>query len=327
MASANWYFRGLCAFRGTYRCEMSPVISADLCTTVEFDVRLNVAATLAPLRLSSSDPSSARHGDTCWKALRTPDGPATVAVRPRDPHAVEFWAWGDGSALALEQAPDWLGLDDPLEAFDPSPHPVVARLARDRVGHRMGRFGMVSERLVPAILGQLVVAQEAKRSYRRLLQRFGEPAPGPVQLVLAPSPLILAELASFEFHRLGVERKRAETVKRIAREASRLDRLMYVPLSEAYRYLQSLRGIGPWTAAKVGRSAFGDPDVVVVGDYNLPHSVSWALAGKRRSNDEEMLELLEPFAGHRGRVQAMLKSSAKPPRRGPKTRFREIEGH
>ena len=70
-----------------------------------------------------------------------------------------------------------------------------------------------------------------------------------------------------------------------------------------------------------------DADSVVVGDYNLPHTVAWALAGKRRSDDAEMLELLEPFAGHRGRVQGMLKGNGKPPRHAPKYAFREIERH
>jgi 3-methyladenine DNA glycosylase/8-oxoguanine DNA glycosylase len=52
--------------------------------------------------------------------------------------------------------------------------------------------------------------------------------------------------------------------------------------------------------------AYGDPDVVTVGDYHLPHLVSWALAGEPRGTDERMLELLEPFAGNRGRVVALL---------------------
>ena len=192
----------------------------------------------------------------------------------------------------------------------------------------MGRFGMVAERLVPTIFGQLVIGREAKRSYRRLVHRYGEPAPGPLQLRLAPAPEVLAGLGSHAFHQVGVERKRAAIVQRVAREAARLDRLVELPLDEAYRYLLHLRGVGPWTAASVGRVAFGDPDAIIVGDYNLPHLVAWELAGKRRADDREMLELLVPFAGHRGRVQALLKSAGtKPPRHGPKQRFRNIEQH
>lgn len=116
-------------------------------------------------------------------------------------------------------------------------------------------------------------------------------------------------------------------MQRAARDARRIDRLVDTAPAEAYRYLERIRGIGPWTAASLGRVAFGDPDSVIVGDYNLPHTVAWALAGKRRSDDDEMLALLEPFAGHRGRVQGMLKGNGKPPRHAPKSAFRQIERH
>lgn len=238
-----------------------------------------------------------------------------------------FWAWGPGSEAALETAPGWLGLDDSLESFDPSAHPVVERLARDRRGVRLGTFGDVFERLIPIILGQLVIGQEAERSHARLVHRYGATGPGPLGLKLAPTADTLGALASHDFHRAGIERKRAEIIQRVARDGNRIDRLAGVPVDDAYTYLQRIRGIGPWTTSFLGRVAFGDPDAVIVGDYNLPHTVAYALTGKRRSDDAEMLTLLEPFAGHRGRVQGMLKGTGKPPRHGPKSPFREIERH
>lgn len=308
--------------------ETEPVSHGDVERVIEHEVPLDLRATLAPLAGSRSDPTATIRGDVAWKALRTPAGPATVAVRRTGPHQVSFWGWGPGSEMALQRGEDWLGLSDPLESFDPDHHPVVAKLARERRGARMGRFGQLAERLVPTILGQLVIAKEAKRSYNRLVRQYGEVAPGPVELHLAPEPSVLAELGSHHFHRVGVERKRASIVQRIARDADRLDRLVDAPLEDAYRYLLRIPGIGPWTTTSVGRVSFGDPDAVVVGDYNLPHLVAWALVGKRRSDDEEMLELLAPFTGHRGRVQALLKSSpSRPPRHGPKLAFREIEKH
>lgn len=303
---------------------------ADHRRVVEFQVPLAVAPTLGGLRMSSSDPTSERRGDTFIKAMRTGQGAATVAVRQTGPDRVTYWAWGEGAGEALDRADRWLGLDDPLESFDPSPHPVVAHLARRQGPVRLGRFGSVVERLVPTVLGQLVIAKEAKRSYRRLVARYGEPAPGPFPLSLSPAPEVLAALGSQDYHAVGVERKRAAIVQRVAREAGRLAALDDAPLDVAYRRLRAIPGIGPWTLASVGRVAFGDADAVVIGDYNLPHLVAWALAGRRRSNDEEMLELLAPFPGHRGRVQAMLKTGGaalKPPRRGPRRPFRSIERH
>jgi 3-methyladenine DNA glycosylase/8-oxoguanine DNA glycosylase len=65
--------------------------------------------------------------------------------------------------------------------------------------------------------------------------------------------------------------------------------------------------------------ALGDADAVPVGDLHLPHLVSSALAGERRGSDQRMLELLEPYRGHRGRVIRLLVAGAPgPPRFGPR---------
>jgi hypothetical protein len=45
---------------------------------------------------------------------------------------------------------------------------------------------------------------------------------------------------------------------------------------------------------------------VSVGDYHLKNVVGWALAGRDRSTDEEMLVLLEPFKGHRHRATRLI---------------------
>jgi 3-methyladenine DNA glycosylase/8-oxoguanine DNA glycosylase len=61
-----------------------------------------------------------------------------------------------------------------------------------------------------------------------------------------------------------------------------------------------------WTSAEARQRAAGDPDAVSVGDYHLKNVVGWALAGKDRSTDEEMLTLLEPFKGHRHRAARLI---------------------
>lgn len=67
------------------------------------------------------------------------------------------------------------------------------------------------------------------------------------------------------------------------------------------------------------QSAMGDPDAVAVGDYHIPNTVSWALANEPRADDARMLELLEPFAGHRGRVTMLLKfGGISAPKYGPR---------
>ena len=89
--------------------------------------------------------------------------------------------------------------------------------------------------------------------------------------------------------------------------------------------LRAVPGIGPWTAARVAMTALGDADAVAVGDYHLPHIVAWALAGEPRGTDASMLDLLEPYQGHRARVQRLLLAAGiEAPRFGPKMPIRSI---
>jgi 3-methyladenine DNA glycosylase/8-oxoguanine DNA glycosylase len=111
----------------------------------------------------------------------------------------------------------------------------------------------------------------------------------------------------------------------VARHAARLERATALSHPAAATLLTSVPGIGAWTAAEVAQVALGDRDAVSVGDYNLPHLVSWALAGERRGTDTRMLELLAPFAGHRARVVRLLElSGRRPPRRAPHAPLRSF---
>ena len=99
---------------------------------------------------------------------------------------------------------------------------------------------------------------------------------------------------------------------------SRLTNLEERSPKQVQARLERIRGIGPWTSAMVTASALGDADAVPVGDYHLPNTVAWHLAGEERGDDARMLELLEPYAGHRWRVLRLAKSGGSAPKRGPK---------
>src|SRR6266545_4512955 len=110
--------------------------------------------------------------------------------------------------------------------------------------------------------------------------------------------------------------RRANTIRGAAAHAQRVETTTAMAPAVARRRLQALPGVGPWTSAEVAIVALGDADAVSVGDFHLPHMVSWALAGEPRGSDERMLELLAPFPGHRGRVLRLLTRSGRvPPRR------------
>src|ERR1022692_3228046 len=255
-----------------------------------------------------------------WRACRTPDGPGTIRITTQTAGvtAVQATAWGPGASWLLDTLPGLLGADDRPEDFVPA-HPVLREAARRHGAVRIGRSGLVFEALVPAVLEQKVVGKEATRAWRLLLRRFGEPAPGPAPagMHVPPAPVIWASIPSWEWHRAGVEAVRTRTIAAAAQVAGRMEEITGMAAAEASRRLRAIPGIGVWTAAEIMQRAIGDPDAVSVGDYNLPKAVGWALAG-RVVDDEGMLELLAPYAGHRYRVTRLIEfSGIRPPRRGP----------
>jgi len=90
--------------------------------------------------------------------------------------------------------------------------------------------------------------------------------------------------------------------------------------------LRAVPGVGVWTAAEVAQRAWGDPDEVSVGDFHLPALVGWALAG-RPVDDDGMLELLSPYAGHRHRAVRLVEmSGVRKPGFGPRMPVGDIRG-
>jgi 3-methyladenine DNA glycosylase/8-oxoguanine DNA glycosylase len=226
----------------------------------------------------------------------------------------------------MEAGPELLGSRDSLDGFEPRRR-LVRDLHRRFPGMRIARSRAVFEALLPAIIEQKVTGVEARASYRALLRAWGEPAPGPLDLLLPPRPEALAARRPFEFHPLGIEARRATVIREVARNAGRLEEAVSMDSPGATKRLRAVPGVGAWTAARVAMTAWGDADAVVVGDYHLPHIVSWALAGEPRGTDARMLELLEPYAGHRGRVlRLLLAAGIEAPRFGPKLPLRSIAG-
>jgi 3-methyladenine DNA glycosylase/8-oxoguanine DNA glycosylase len=256
-------------------------------------------------------------------ALSTPEGPASLRAHHVG-DAIDVEAWGEGAAWALEASPGLLGLLDDRHGFDPQDD-VVGRLHRAGDGLRLPRSLLLLDALVPAILSQRVTGFEAKRSYRMLVERWGEPAPGPVGLRLTPPADVIAELPYYDLHVIGVEKSRADALKLACAHASRLQRLVTDDPGQLRTRLEGISGIGPWTSAEVARVVLGDADAVSVGDFHLKHLVCWALAGEERGTDARMLDLLEPYVPQRGRVCVLLETSGiSVPRRVPRQRIEPI---
>ena len=293
---------------------------------------LDLRRTLSPLSHGAGD-STIRFGPgRVWWATRTPDGPVALALAYTAGAGEELTveAHGPGAERALATTvPGLLGdLHRAPAAIELAPHPLVARLARIHPGVRVARTRAVIESLVPAILEQKVTGGEAHRAWAGLIRTCGEPAPGPPEwrLRLPPAAATLAALPYFAYHPFGVEQRRAELIRRVAARAGWFEEIADMPLDTGYARLRSVPGIGPWTAAEVGVRALGDEDAVSIGDFHLPHLVSFALAGEPRGSDARMLELLAPYQGQRARVVRLLEMSGiQAPRYGPRLAGRRIE--
>lgn len=270
-----------------------------------------------------------------WRTSLTPDGPGTIRVMPAVGTAVRAQAWGPGADWLLGALPAALGRHDDSSGFDPGGHPVLREAARRHPGLRLSRSGRLMEALVPAILEQKVLTLEAHRAWKILLFRFGTQPPGPAPsgMRVFPEPKTWRRIPSWEWHRAGVEGVRAQTIIRAATVADSLERLLTRTLEtrsheEADRLLRTIPGIGLWTSAEARQRAAGDPDSVSVGDAHLADIVGWVLAGRSATTDEEMLHLLEPYAGHRHRATRLVLLSGRggrgsPPRRTPRLPVRD----
>lgn len=290
---------------------------------------LDLRVTLGPLRRGTADP--AHRFDAAgrfWRACLTPDGPGTLAVSVVGTKATAH-AWGAGADWLLDGVPILLGRDDDWSGLDVSGVRVLHETHRHRRGLRLARTNLVLDALVPALLEQKVTGLEARRSWRTMLHRFGTPAPGPTAEVggmrVPPSPEVLRDIPSFEWHRLGVDLKRQRAIRAAAGVADRLEECVGMSHLDAARRLQVVPGIGAWTAAETTQRALGDPDAVSVGDYHLKNMVVHLLTGRPRGTDEEMLELLSAWPGQRQRVMRLIElTGISAPRYGPRFNYTDI---
>ncbi len=287
---------------------------------------IDLRLTLAPLRHGPQDPTMrlAYPSGECWRGLRTPDGIA-AAHYFYDGTDITVRAWGPGADWALEHSDGAIGITDDASSFTPADG-LMRRLHTWRSRLRMCRSNAVMQTLVPTIIEQKVTTVEAHRAYRALVYRYGKRAPGPGNVFVPPGPKLLASLPYDAFHPFGIEAKRADFIRTACSYATRLETTIDMPRDQARRRLRALPGIGAWTVAEIERLAFGDPDAVRPNDCHLPHTVAWVLAGERRASDERMMELLEPYRGHRARAALLIELSGDtPPRRAPRQKVRAIQ--
>lgn len=282
---------------------------------------LHLGRTLEVLRRGPHDTGFRQlHEHGYQLAGRTPEGPMSMELVQRD-QDIDVTAQGPGAAWAIAQAPTLLGADDDAPSFAPTGR--LGELHRRFGGIRILRTERVFEAALRAIVEQLVTGIEAMSSYTAMVKTWGEPAPGAPGLWVPPAPQTLARLPLEALRKLGIDAKRAQALRTVAKYAGKVEQTCRMTPTDASAWLQKLPGIGPWTAAEIAVIAWGDADAVSVGDYHLKNVVSFAFTGAPRGTDDEMLALLEPFRPHRARVVRLLHAAGiKAPRFGPRRPLR-----
>lgn len=288
----------------------APNTAPDCSTAFRPGYDLNLKVTLMWVKTSQ------RRSGVGWWATETPEGPASLAFRAAGGEVLAD-AWGPGAEWAINGVPALLGGDDDLGDFRPL-DPVVGDLVARLGVPRLGATGRWFEAMATAAVYQRVVSADARTAVARMGRLHGAEVPGSGPLPLFPRPEAVLRVPDHGFHRAGVDRARARVIRVAAKHADRLEGLGELPAAEARQWLQRLPGVGPWTAARTTGAAAGDPDAVPVGDLHVPRLVTYALSGAADGDDDSMLELLEPYAGHRGRVVRLVKAAGiGPPRHHP----------
>ncbi|MDT3329956.1 DNA-3-methyladenine glycosylase 2 family protein [Microbacterium sp. KSW-18] len=282
-------------------------------------VLTDVAGAIRYQQRGAHDPSQTTADGVIWRATRTPEGLATIAIRP-GLRTVRAAAWGPGAAWTLDQLPRLCGADDDPGDFDASRHPLIAATHHRRPDLRIGATDLVFDALVSSVFEQKVTGLQAFGAWRWILTRYGDAAPGPTPRQMYAPPADWRMIPSWSWHRAGLEPPQSRTIVDAARRRASIERAAAAATTgdDRDRVFTSLPGVGVWTSSETRIRAFGDPDAVSFGDYHVAHQVGYALTGSR-VDDDGMRELLEPWKGQRQRVIRLIGASGViEPRRGPR---------
>jgi AraC family transcriptional regulator of adaptative response / DNA-3-methyladenine glycosylase II len=217
-------------------------------------------------------------GDGYTRSLRLAHGAAVVRL--------EVGELGCTCTMALQSLADLqsavqrtrrlFDLDADPEMVDShlSEDPLLRPLVERRPGLRAPGHPDGTELLVRAVLGQQVSVAGARTLASRLVAAHGEALPEPVGAVthLFPSAATIAALPSTEF---AMPRSRAAALTGACRLIADGELVLDAGTDRehARTVLQSVPGIGPWTAGYVAMRALGDPDVFLPTDIGVRNAL------------------------------------------------------
>jgi len=235
----------------------------------------SLPAARAQLEYSSRSIVFSGDGERLLRAWGSPERPWVLAVEPGGARwTVE--AWGAGPRTARAAARSLFSLDHPLEEFYRlvRADPVLRGTERRFRGLRLPRDANVYEALLHSIVGQQISVAAANAIKRRLLDGLGVSLDADgvsVPCVPPPSRILAAGAEGLRPFGLSAAKARAlvELAHWVRDGAPSSGELARRPLSAACAELESLRGVGRWTAENALLRGVGRTDVFVAGDLGL----------------------------------------------------------
>ncbi len=218
---------------------------------------------------------------TIQRVTHTEVGPVCLDLAFRASEVQVSWSGKGGETVVTEVLRRLFDLGTDLRAFHrvAQKEPRLARLVKERPGIRLLGFADPFEGLTRAIVGQQISVAGARTILGRLVDRWGNPLERTTgaEMKAFPRPETLAGAELGAVCSVGLTGRRAETLIGCARAVveGRLDFAAWdaLPSSEVDRELQSLRGIGPWTAAYVRMRVARDSDAFPAQDLGVIKAV------------------------------------------------------
>ena len=183
--------------------------------------------------------------------------------------------------LLLAKVRAWLDLDADPQAIDAQLHAHFPNGDGLRLPGTLDGF----ELAVRAVLGQQISVAAARTLAQRLVARWGEAMPTPIAGLdrLFPSPEALAQASSDALGALGLTRQKQAAIQGLARllHSGELRLEPGADVAATLATLQSLPGVGDWTAQYIAMRALGWPDALPASDAALHRALG--LQGQARA--------------------------------------------
>jgi AraC family transcriptional regulator of adaptative response / DNA-3-methyladenine glycosylase II len=222
-------------------------------------------------------------GETYHRSLRLNHGNAVIALSagPSAPGASAVMCTlhldnvADAQA-AVQRCRRLLDLDADPNTVEThfSEDPILAPLVRKRPGLRSPGHPDGVELLTRAVLGQQVSVKGARTLAARLVAAAGEALAAPVAAVTHAFPSAEA-IASCDPTDFAMPAARGRALIHACEQLASGQLVIDVgsDREELSRQLESMPGIGPWTAGYVALRALGDPDVFLPTDIGVRNAL------------------------------------------------------